>query len=113
MNDTVIAGGTNPLVTSRNVAFVSASVFDAVNGIEPRYRPLLVTPNAPRHASQRAAAIQAAYAMLLKLYPAQAAVLTADHDASLAALKGDAHSIPGRSYLGTNRCGREYSVAID
>jgi PAP2 superfamily len=93
MNDTVIAGGTNPLVTSRNVALVSASVFDAVNGIEPRYRPLLVTPNAPRHASQRAAAIQAAYAMLLKLYPAQAAVLTADHDASLAALKGDAHSI--------------------
>ena len=31
MNDTVIAGKTNPLVTSRVVALVSASVFDAVN----------------------------------------------------------------------------------
>jgi hypothetical protein len=93
MNETVLAGGTNPLVTSRTVALVSASVFDAVNGIEPRYEALLVKPNAPRRASQRAAAIQAAYAMLMKLYPAQAAVLTADHDASLAALKEDAHSI--------------------
>jgi membrane-associated phospholipid phosphatase len=86
MNDTVIAGGTNPLVTSRVVALVSGSVFDAVNGIRPHYQPLHVRPNAPRYASQRAAAIQAAYAMLSNLYPAQTASLTAHRDASIAAL---------------------------
>src|SRR5436305_944352 len=56
MNDTVIAGGTNPLATSRTVALVSASVFDVVNGIEPRYDHFLVEGNPPRPASQRAAA---------------------------------------------------------
>ena len=87
MNTAVIAGGTNPLVTSRVVALVSASVFDAVNGIDPRFRPLHVRADAPHHASQRAAAIQAAYAILLNLYPAQSAtLLTPQRNASLAAL---------------------------
>src|SRR5438477_10315206 len=53
MNDTVLAAGTNPLATSRVVALVSSAVYDAVNGIEPRYRPLYVKPNAPHSASQR------------------------------------------------------------
>jgi hypothetical protein len=86
MNDTIIAGGTSPLASTRNVALVSASVFDAVNGIEPQYQPLLVRPAAPRPASQRAAAIQAAYAMLVKLYPLQTVSLTASRDASMAKL---------------------------
>ncbi len=86
MNDTVLAAGTAPNVTSRIVALVSASVFDAVNGIEPRFRPLLVKPDAPHRASQRAAAIQAAYAILKNLYPAQSAALTTRRNASLAAL---------------------------
>ncbi len=89
MNTTVLAGGTNPLVTSRVVALVSASVFDAVNGIEPSFQPLHVMPNAPHDASQRAAAIQAAYAILLNLYPAQSGTLTAQRDASLAALSSN------------------------
>jgi membrane-associated phospholipid phosphatase len=89
MNDTVLAGGTNPLVTSRQVALVSSSVFDAVNGIEERFQPIHVTAEAPRHASVRAAAIQAAYAMLLKLYPAQSDLLTTHHDASIAAITGE------------------------
>lgn len=86
MNDAVIAANTSPLVTSRVVALVSASVFDAVNGIEPRFQPLYVKPDAPHPASQRAAAIQAAYAILVKLYPSQSAILTAHLNASLAAL---------------------------
>lgn len=84
MNDTVLTAGTAPNVTSRVVALVSASVFDAVNGIDPRFRPLLVKPNAPHNASQRAAAIQAAYTILFNLYPS--GTLTARRDASLAAL---------------------------
>ena len=86
MNSTVLTAGTAPNVTSRVVALVSASVFDAVNGIEPRFRPLLVRPEAPHHASQRAAAIQAAYAMLLNLYPAQSGMLATRRNASLTAL---------------------------
>jgi hypothetical protein len=93
MNDTVIAAKTSPLLTVRQVALVSASVFDAVNGIKPRYTSLLVKSGAPRHASQRAAAIQAAYAMLIKLYtsPEQVALLTAHRDASITAV-GSAES---------------------
>jgi hypothetical protein len=86
MNTTVIAGGTNPLASSRVVALVSASVFDAVNGIDPHFRPLHVKPNAPRDASRRAAAIQAAYVILVDSYPAQTGTLTARRNASLAAL---------------------------
>jgi membrane-associated phospholipid phosphatase len=89
MNDTALAGGTNPLITSRVVALVSSSVFDAVNGIEGRYQPIHVTTEAPRHASARAAAVQAAYAMLLKLYPAQSDPLTMHRDASIAAIMGE------------------------
>jgi len=86
MNTTVLAGGTNPLVSNRVVALVSASVFDAVNGIEPRFRPIHVKPGAPHNASQRAAAIQAAYVILVDLYPPQSMTLKAQRDASIAAL---------------------------
>src|SRR6266550_8986775 len=86
MNTAVLNAGTAPNVTGRVVALVSASVFDAVNGIEPRFRPLHVRPDAPHNASQRAAAIQAAYAILLNLYPAQSATLTNQRNASVAAL---------------------------
>src|SRR2546428_3583325 len=73
-NDTVLATGTSPLFTGRQAALVSSSVFDAVNGIERRYQPIHVRGKAPHDASQRAAAIQAAYAMLIRLYPAPAQV---------------------------------------
>jgi hypothetical protein len=86
MNDTVLAGGTPPFFTSRIAAMVSASVFDAVNGIDPRYRPIHVPPNAPDGASSRAAAIEAAYVILADAYPRQASALATQVKASLAAL---------------------------
>ena len=86
MNDTVIQGGTSPLHTTRVVALVSASVFDAVNGIDPQFKPLRVRPDVSRSASGRAAAIQAASAILLRVYPAQSKRLVAHRSASLAAL---------------------------
>lgn len=86
MNATVLADGTSPFITSRLSAMVSASVFDAVNGIDPRFQPLHVVPNAPDGASQRAAAIQAAFAILAHAYPAQVPALTTQLKASLAAL---------------------------
>src|SRR4029077_13565381 len=74
------------LATTRVVALVSASVFDAVNGIAPRLQTMNVKTDAPHHASQRAASIQAAYAILLHLYAKQSGTLTAQRNASLAAL---------------------------
>ena len=86
MNDTVITAATSPLASTRVTALVGASMFDAVNGLHPVYRSLYVRPNAPRHASRRAAAVQAAYVILNAIYPAQAGSLGADRDASLAAI---------------------------
>ena len=86
MNDTVLAEGTSPFFTSRTAAMVSASVFEAVNGIDRRFQPLHVRPNAPGGASQRAAAIQAAYAILALSYPVQVPALTTQLNASLSTL---------------------------
>jgi len=85
---------TSPIVTSRNAAIVQASVFDAVNGIERRHHPIHVAPAAPHGASARAAAVQAAYASLVKLYPTQQSTLDDARATSLAAIlgkKGDWH----------------------
>lgn len=89
MNSAVIAAKSTPLVTSRVVALVSASVFDAVNGTDPDFQPLHVRPNARHHASKHAAAIQAAFAILVNLYPTQSVTLTAQRDASILALKSN------------------------
>jgi hypothetical protein len=65
-----------PFFTSRIAAMVSASVFDVVDGIDPRYWPIHVRPNAPDGASPRAAAIEAAYVILADANPMQASALT-------------------------------------
>jgi len=79
--------GVSPLVSSRDAALVSAAVFDSVNGIERRFEPIHVPAAAPRGASKRAAAVQAAYAILLAMFPAQAVDLNAKRVASLAAIE--------------------------
>src|SRR5262245_23181563 len=76
--------GTSPLVSTREAALVSAAVFDAVNGVERRYDPVHVAAEAPRGTSKRAAAVQAAYAVLVARFPAQAADLAGKRLASLA-----------------------------
>lgn len=76
----------NPLVASRNAAIVEASIFDAVNGVKGLYSPIHVDPAAPKGASARAAAVQAAYVSLMHLYPTQAATFNAARAASLAAI---------------------------
>ncbi len=70
-------------------AIVQAAVFDAVNGIEPRYTPIHVSSAGPHGASREAAAIGAAHTALVSLFPAQKPALDADLAASVAALSGD------------------------
>src|SRR5579864_2611952 len=71
MVQAVITGKTSPVVSTRVTAIVTVAVFDAVNGIERRYTPIHVDFAAPAGASERAAAVQAAYATLVVLYPSQ------------------------------------------
>ena len=95
-NDTALSSSTtvaNPALTGRLLALVGASIFDAVNGIEPRYRPYHVYPDAPRHASKRAAAVEAAYEILVQFYPTLTQSLTAQRDASIAAITDSPKSI--------------------
>jgi len=77
---------TSPGNITRVAAIVQASVFDAVNGIERRYTHVRVQPNAPAGASQRAAAVQAAYASLVRLYPSQTATFDLRRSVSLAGI---------------------------
>jgi hypothetical protein len=81
-----ITDNTLQITISRNAAIVEASVFDAVNGIERRYTPIHVTPDAPQGASARAAAVQAAYTSLSRLYPNQQSTFDAARVVSLAAI---------------------------
>src|SRR5262249_42519779 len=70
----------------RPAAIVMAAVFDAVNGIERRYTPVHVPPAAPAGTSQRAAAVQAAYASLVRLFPSQAATFDSQRTLSLSGI---------------------------
>ena len=82
----LLNAASSPVVSTRSLAIVQVSVFDAVNGIERRYEPIRADMDAPRGASRRAAAVQAAYASLLHLLPAQLVFLDAQRTASLNAI---------------------------
>jgi hypothetical protein len=83
---TLTAPVTAAPLTLRVAAIVQASVFDAVNGIDRRYTPVYVPPAAPPGTSERAAAMQAAYASLVRLFPNQKANFDLQRAASLAAI---------------------------
>jgi hypothetical protein len=68
---------------TRSMAILHAAVYDAVNAIAKTNAPYLVRLEAPSHASEPAAAAAAAHAVLVRLYPAQAAALDADLALSL------------------------------
>src|SRR5256885_6312876 len=80
----VFTAKTTPLFTTRVTALVQSAVFDAANGVYNRYTPVHVPSAAANGASARAAVVQAAYASLLNLYPAQKLTLDAQRAASLA-----------------------------
>jgi hypothetical protein len=82
---------------SRLTAMVQSAVFDAVNGVFGQYTPVHVPAEAPPGASARAAAVQAAYGVLIKLFPAQQATLDTQRAASLAALDDDGDGVFGQS----------------
>ena len=72
-------------IAVRAMAIVQVSVFDAVQSITGRHRPVIVTSAAPRGASVEAVVVAAARTALLVLVPAQKQAIEADYQAALAA----------------------------
>jgi membrane-associated phospholipid phosphatase len=91
-----VTAGTAPFVVTRYAAIFHAAVFDAVNGVNPKYAPVHVPPQAPPGASARAAAVMAAYTALINISPAQKPTFDAALPGSLASIASDAaaeHSV--------------------
>ncbi|HYU35572.1 MAG TPA: vanadium-dependent haloperoxidase [Thermoanaerobaculia bacterium] len=86
---------TPPPRAARAMACVDISIYDAVNGILGGYTPYHVTDPAPAGASPEAAAVAAAHAALVALFPAQQATFDAAYTASLAAIPDGAAKTAG------------------
>src|SRR5947208_12645127 len=89
MLNALVTANLSPIVAIRAAAIVQTSVYDALNGIERRYAPYHVASDAPPGASTRAAAIEAAYEALVKLFPTQKSVFDVQRSASLTAITDD------------------------
>jgi hypothetical protein len=81
---TTAAAPFNPPLETRNLAIVHAAIFDAVNSITREFHPYAVDRRAPDWASPEAAAVAAAHAALVQLYPEQQAALDAAYSTSIA-----------------------------
>ena len=82
----VAAAAGVPQRQQRVAAMVHAAVHDAVNSIAPRYQAYAVKVSPSGEASIEAAAVQAAYGVLVRLLPAQAATLDAARSSSLSTI---------------------------
>jgi membrane-associated phospholipid phosphatase len=69
---------------TRNFAIVHAAIYDAVDAIDRRHEPYLISMRTPGPASETAAADAAARTALAGLYPAQQITIDAAYDAELA-----------------------------
>ena len=85
----LVAPGAQPasIHPTRTMAITQIAVYDAVNGILRRDRPLLVDLRGPREASPDAAAASAAHTALDALLPSQAATIDAAFATSMAQLR--------------------------
>jgi hypothetical protein len=97
---TTLAGDTTKGVDSfLYMGFVQAAVYDAVVGVEGRYKPYSFHAHAPRGTSVQAAAVAAAHKVLVTYVPSAQATLDEQYAASLAQLP-TARPRPAASALG-------------
>jgi len=73
-----------PFTSHRTMAILHVAMFDAINSIEPRYKPYMVKLPAAPDISKEAAAAAAAHAVLVKLVPDAGADVQATLASSLA-----------------------------
>ena len=78
---------TSPPVASRQMAILHTSMYDAVNGIRPKYEAYRVRPNGFPAASREAAAAAAAQRVMVALYPGNAALYEATLQSTLSRIR--------------------------
>lgn len=78
--------GTNPMMQSRTLSILQASVHDALNAIEPRYQSYSGGVNAAPGASIEAAVAAAAHDVLSALLPESSALVEAAYGRTLATI---------------------------
>jgi hypothetical protein len=79
-----------------DMAYMHIAIYDAVNAIKGGYTVFAVSPSSvPPGASAEAATVEAAYRILRSLFPAQAAFLDAQYNASLATIPDDQAKLDG------------------
>lgn len=88
MLDAIVASDLGNPQTMRMAATVNTAMFDARNGVGPKYTPIFVTQTAPPGTHRRAAVVQAAYVSLKAFYPAQLARFDNQRALSLAEFNG-------------------------
>jgi membrane-associated phospholipid phosphatase len=93
--DTAVANKQSPFAQARYAAIVQLAVFEAVNAITGDYQPYLGTITAPPGASAEAAAIEAAYQVLINYFPASASTLSAAYLNSMAQIPDGQAKIDG------------------
>jgi hypothetical protein len=84
--NTAVANKQTPWAQARYAAIVQLAVFEAVNSITREYEPHLGTVPAPRDASRDAAAIEAAYQVLINYFPSSQATLYTDYVNSMSSI---------------------------
>ena len=84
--DAIRADRTPPPVASRDLAILHAAIYDAVNGISRAHQAYFVESAVPASALPEAAASAAAHAVLISLFPVNAADFDDLHAATLGAI---------------------------
>jgi len=107
-----LVANSSALNMTRFVTIVEAAVFDAVNGIDRRYTPIHVDPAGPAGASRRAAAVQAAYAILVKLYGQGGLFLPNQQQALDAKLTASLAEIAARESMASIDSGRTWGQTV-
>ncbi len=90
-------GAASSGATSLYVAYVELAVYNALVGIEGHFEPYKYSVPAASGASPDAAAVEAAYRMLMHLLPDRATALTAAYTSSLAAIPDSVSKTAGQS----------------
>ncbi len=78
---------TSPPVASRQMAILHTAMYDAVNGIKPKYEAYRVQPDGFPAASREAAAAAAAHRVMVALYPSNAVLYEAELQSTLAGIR--------------------------
>lgn len=87
-----------PPVAVRQMAVVHLAMFDAIDGIERRYKPYLIEGAAPENCSPQAAASAAAHHTLRTLFPKSAETLDSHYRAVLAAVPNNPSKTNGMAW---------------